>query len=108
MNLRAQNYVLGFAAALCFLDSFLAPKESDPGPLLTAVMGILLVRRAVIITPQSAVVIVAGCALAGLAVVGNHSLVNINAAIWIVLMLIAGVCYGLWERIEKLWSRHVG
>ena len=51
MQLRAQNYVLGFAAALCFLDTFLAPIESDPGPPLTAVMGILLVRRAVIVTP---------------------------------------------------------
>ena len=51
MQLRAQNYVLGFAAALCFFDGFLAPKDSDPGPALTAVMGILLVRRAVIITP---------------------------------------------------------
>jgi hypothetical protein len=40
-----------FAAMSCFLDSFLAPKESDPGAALTAVMGILMVRRAVIVTP---------------------------------------------------------
>jgi hypothetical protein len=26
MKLRAQNFVLGFAALACFLDSFLAPK----------------------------------------------------------------------------------
>ena len=64
MTLRVQNYVLGFAALLCFIDGFLAPKGSDPGPALTAVMGILLVRRAVIITPQPTVVIVAGCVLA--------------------------------------------
>ena len=104
MKLRAQNYVLGSAALLCFLDSFLAPKNSDPGPILTAVMGILLVRRAVIVTPQSPVVIVAGGVLAGLAIVGNHNVVNINAPIWIGLVLIAGVGYGLWERIEKLWT----
>jgi hypothetical protein len=104
MNLRAQNFVLGFAALLCFVDAFVASRESDPGPALTAVMGILLVRRAVIITPQPTVVIVAGCVLAGLAVTGNHALVNINNWVWIALMLIAGVCYALWERIEKLWS----
>jgi hypothetical protein len=104
MKLRAQNFVLGFAAVMCFLDSFLAPRDSDPGPALTAVMGILLVRRAIIITPQSPVVIFAGCGLAGLAVVGNQGFVNINKPIWIALMLIASVCYALWERIEKMWK----
>jgi hypothetical protein len=104
MKLRAQNFVLGFAALLCFADAFVASRESDPGPALTAVMGILLVRRAVIITPQPTVVIVAGCVLAGLAVTGNHAFVNINNWVWIALMLVAGVCYALWERIEKLWS----
>jgi hypothetical protein len=102
MNIPAQCFVLGFAALLCFLDAFLAPKGGDPGPALTAVMGILLVRRAVIVTPQSAVVIVAGCTLAGVAVVGNHGLVNVNSPMWIGLIVIAFVCYGLWERIEKL------
>ncbi len=68
-------------------------------------MGILLIRRAVIVTPQSAVVIVAGCGLAGLMVVGNHSFVNLNRPIWMGLILILFVCYGLWERIEKLWKR---
>jgi hypothetical protein len=105
MKSPAQNFVLGFAALLCFVDSFLAPKGSDPGAVLTAVMGILLVRRAVIITPQPAVVIIAGCLLSGLTLVGNHSFVNINNSIWIALILIAGVCYALWERIEKLWKK---
>jgi len=103
MKIPAQSFVLGFAALLCFLEIVFAPKESDPGPMLAAVMGILLVRRAIIVTPQSAVVISAGCVLAGLTVVGDHGLVNINKPIWIALMLIASVCYALWERIEKLW-----
>jgi transposase len=34
----------------------------------------------------------------------DHSLVNINNPIWIALTVIAFVCYGLWERIEKLWN----
>lgn len=96
--------MLGLAAVLCFIDAFLASKGSDPGPALTAVMGILLVRRAVIITTQPTVVIAAGCALAALAIAGNHALVNINNWAWIALVLIAGVCYALWERIERLWS----
>ena len=104
MKSPAQNFVLGFAALLCFVDSFLAPKGGDPGPPLTAVMGILLVRRAVIITPQSAVVIFAGCLLTGLTVVGNHSFVNINRPIWLGLTLILFVCFGLWERIANLWK----
>jgi hypothetical protein len=104
MKLPAQCFVLGFAAVLCFLEGFLAPKGSDPGPALTAVMGIVLVRRAIIVTPQSAVVVIAGCVLAGLAVAGDHGFVNINNPIWIALILIAGVCYALWERIEKLWK----
>src|SRR5271169_3603656 len=103
MKLRAQNFVLGFAALMCFLDSFLAPRGSDPGPALTAVMGILLVRRAIVITPQSMVVIFAGCVLAGLAVAGDHGFLNINRPIWIVLVVTAAACYALWERIEKLW-----
>ncbi len=72
---------------------------------MTAVMGIVLVRRAVIITPQSAVVIVAGCILAALVVVSNHELVHMSTLVWSVLMLLAAVCFGLWERIEKLWKR---
>ena len=67
-------------------------------------MGILLVRRA-IITPQPPVLIVAGCLLAGIVLTGNHALVNINTRVWIVLFIIAAVCYALWERIEKLWSQ---
>ena len=104
VRIPAQCFVLGFAAVLCFVDSFLAPKGNDPGPALTAVMGILLVRRAIIVTPQSAVVICAGCVLAILAVAGNHGFANINEPIWIALILSAGVCYALWERIEKLWK----
>jgi hypothetical protein len=104
LKLGAQNVALGLAALLCFMEAFAAPKGSDPGPALTAVMGILLVRRAVIITPQSMVVIVAGCALPAIAIAGDRSLVNVNRIEWMVLTVIAGVCYGLWERIEKLWS----
>ena len=106
MKLRAQNYVLGLAAVLCFGDSFLAPHNGDPGPVLTAVMGILLIRRAIIVTPQSAFVILAGCVLATLMVMGNHSFVNTNAPVWMGVILVAFIVYGFWERIKRLARRH--
>ena len=102
MKIPAQCFVLGLAALLCFLDAFFAPKGGDPGPALTAVMGILLVRRAIIVTPQAVVVIVAGCVLAGVALAGNHGVISVNRPIWIGLTVVAFVCYGLWERIVKL------
>jgi hypothetical protein len=46
--------------------------------------------------------IVSGCALAALAIAGDRGIVNINRIEWIALMVIAFVCYGLWEHIEKL------
>lgn len=103
MKIKAQSVVLGFGALLCFFEIVLAPKGSDPGPTLAAVMGILLVRRAVVVTPQPTVAIAAGCVLAALVVGGDHGLVDINKPIWIALILIASACYALWERIEKLW-----
>jgi hypothetical protein len=104
MKLRAQNFVLGIAAAVCFVDSFLIPRGADPGPVATFVMGIVLVRRAVIVTPQPTVVIAAGCALTVLMLIGNHHLANVSTPVWIGLLSISAVCYALWERIQKLWS----
>jgi phosphoglycerol transferase MdoB-like AlkP superfamily enzyme len=104
MKLRAQNFVLGIASAVCFVDAFLVPRGDDPGPVVTFVMGIVLVRRAVIVTPQPTIVIAAGCALTLLILVGNHHLANVNTALWIGLVIISAVCYALWEKIQKLWS----
>jgi hypothetical protein len=101
MKLRLQNLVLGLAAAVCFVESFVAPRDSDPGSIAAAVMGVVLVRRAIVISPQPNVVIVAGCVMTALVLLGDHALVHINNPIWIVLMLISAVCYALWERIEK-------
>jgi hypothetical protein len=101
MHLRAQNFVLGLAALVCFVDAFVA-KGDDPGPAITAVLGILLVRRALVISPQSPLVIIAGCMLTALVLAGNHSLVNINGPLWIVLALVGFAFFGWWERIVKL------
>jgi hypothetical protein len=104
MKLRAQNFVLGLAALVCFVDAFVA-KGEDPGPALTAVLGILLVRRALVISPQSPLVIIAGCVLTALVLAGNHSVVNINKPLWIVLALVGFAFFGWWERIVNLWRK---
>jgi hypothetical protein len=104
MHLRAQNLVLGLAALVCFVDAFVA-KGDDPGPAITAVLGILLVRRALVISPQSPLVIIAGCVLTALVLAGNHGVVNINRPLWIVLALVGFAFFGWWERIVKLWRK---
>jgi hypothetical protein len=104
MHLRAQNFVLGLAALVCFIDAFVA-KGDDPGPAITAVLGILLVRRALVISPQSPLVIIAGCVLTALVLAGNHSVVNINKPLWIVLALVGFAFFGWWERIVRLWRK---
>lgn len=104
MQIRAQNFVLGLAAVICFVDAFVA-KGEDPGPAPTAVLGILLVRRALVISPQPPIVIVAGCILTALVLAGNHSVVNINKPVWIVLVLVGFVFFGWWERIVKVYRK---
>jgi hypothetical protein len=104
MHLRAQNFVLGLAALVCFIDAFVA-KGDDPGSAITAVLGILSVRRALVISPQSPLVIIAGCVLTALVLAGNHSVVNINKPLWIVLALVGFAFFGWWERIVRLWRK---
>jgi len=104
VKVRIQTLLLGTATTIAFADGVLAPLDSNPGPWLTIVLGILLLRRAIIVTPQPAVVIFCGCFLTALALESNHELLNINDSLWIALMLLAFVGYGFWERIEKLWK----
>ena len=104
MELSPQNFVLGVAALLCFLDAFIV-KGDDPGPAVTAVLGILLVRRALVISRQPPIVIVAGCALTAIFLAGNHGFVNVNKPVWIALALLAFVFFGWWERIVKLCKK---
>jgi hypothetical protein len=104
MNVRLSNSILIVGTIMCFAELAYAPKDSDPGPWLTVVLGILLLRRAIITIPQPAVVILSGCFLAVVVVAGNHGLLNINKPVWIGLLLVAFTCYGFWERIEKLWK----
>lgn len=105
MKIRVQSVLLGIGSVICLAEVVLAPKNSNPGPLLTAVLGILLLRRAIIATLQPAVVIASGCFLAALVVAGNHGLLNVNEPAWVGLIIVAGIGFAFWERIERLWIR---
>jgi hypothetical protein len=67
-------------------------------------MGILLLRRAIIAEPQPAPVVASGLVLAALSVGSNHGFLNANTLTWIGLVLVAGVFFGWWERLESLWK----
>jgi len=103
MKVHLSNAILIAGAGICFADIVYAPRDNDPGPWLTAVLGILLLRRAIVAVPQPAVVILSGCVLTTLVVLGNQGLLNINKPIWIGLILVAFTAFGFWERIHKLW-----
>jgi hypothetical protein len=104
MKLRLPNSLLIIAMVISFAEVPYAPRDSAPGPWLTAGMGVILLRRAIIPTPQPSPVILWGCVLTALVVAGDHNLLNVNKSVWIGLILVAGVVYAFWERFEKLWK----
>jgi hypothetical protein len=104
VKIRLHSWVLGIATLICFAEVTYAPKDSDPGPWVTAVLGLLLLRRAIIATPQPTVVVLSGCFLTAFMVVGNHGFLNINKPVGIILILVGFAGFGFWERIEKLWK----
>lgn len=103
MNQSRLNSLLTIAALVCFSEIAGAPKGSDPGPLVTAGLGLVLIRRAIIIAPQPLMVILSGWFLTAAAVGSNHGLVSSHNPGWMVSVLVAFVCYAWWERIERLW-----
>ena len=104
VKIPPHSWILGVGTLICFTEVAYAPKDSDPGPWVTAVLGILLLRRAIIVTPQPEVVVLSGCFLTALMVAGNHGFLNINKPAWIGLMFVGFAVFGFWERIKKLWK----
>ena len=103
MKPRAQTVLLSAAALFSLAEVFLAPRTSDPGPWAGVILAILLFRRAIVATRQPIVVILSGCLLTTLLVAGNHGLLNVNQPVWLSLVVLAGICYAFWEKIERLW-----
>lgn len=85
-------------------DGFVAPKDSDPGRWAAAILGIVLLRRAIIVGPQPSPVILSGCILAAILVAGNHGLLNVNKFVWLAAIVVAGIAYAFWEKIENVWK----
>jgi len=54
--------------------------------------------------PQPVAVIVSGWTFAAIIIGGNHGFLDVNKPAWIGLMIVAGVVFAFWERIEKLWK----
>jgi hypothetical protein len=104
MRFRFQTTLLSAAALISFGETFVAPRDSDPGPWAAAILGIVLLRRAIIVAPQPSLVILSGCILTAILVSGDHGLLNVNKPAWVGLILVAGIVYAFWERIEKLWK----
>jgi hypothetical protein len=104
MRTRIQTFLLAAGSVISFAEVVFAPRNSDPGPWAAAVLGIVLLRRAIITTRQSVLAIASGCFLATILVAGNHRFLEINKPLWIALIIVAGIGYAFGERIEKLWA----
>jgi hypothetical protein len=103
------NSILIVAAAICFADIVYASKSSDPGPLVTGILGILLLRRALYAHPP-VMVIVSGYFLTALMVTGNQGLLDRHKLAGVTLILLGFACFILFEqkrmeKIKKLWGR---
>jgi len=105
MKLLRMNSLLTLAALVCFSEIVRAPKDSDPGPLLTAAFGLFLIRRAIMAAPQPIVVILCGLYLAAAAVASNHGIVSSRSLTWLLSVAAAFVCFGFWEKIAGLVRR---
>ena len=104
MSFRIQSFLLSVAAVVCFAEIFVAPKSNDPGPWAAAILGVLLLRRAIITAHQPVAVIASGWVLTALVAAGNQGVVNINRPGWIAVIVLAGICYAFWEKLERLWK----
>jgi hypothetical protein len=109
LKIAFPNSILIVAAAICFADVVYASKSSDPGPLVTGVLGILLLRRALYAHPPI-MVIASGYFLTALMVAGNQGLLDRHKLAGATLILVGFACFLLFERkriekIKKLWGR---
>ena len=86
------------------IDMF-EPPGMDPDPWTIAVWGVLLLRRAFSVKDPPAPVVVSGCLAAAIIIAKSHGIVKISDSVTWPLALAAMICFALWERTEKLWTR---
>lgn len=103
---RVQTVVFGAAFVACFVDVILFRQGGGPGPgpWAAAVLGLLLLRRTIVTTPQPDIAVVSGCLLAAVFIAGDHGLLHLGQPLWLAVIIAAGICFAFAERIEKLWN----
>jgi len=104
MKTQLSNSLVLLAATACFVDAVHHPEDSLTGPMLSAVLGFILMLRGFAATPRPAGAILSGCILAALSVGSDQGFLNDNSLWYIGLFILAGVGFGFWERIEKVWK----
>jgi hypothetical protein len=102
---RPRNALLFLPAAVCFLQAAQTPWGADPGPVITGVMGLFLVTRAIAAAPMPIPVVVSGYILAAVMVAADRGFLKEHVAFWLLVMLVGFACFGWWGKIEKLWKR---
>lgn len=102
MRYHPQNGVLVAAAIACFVQALYTPwGNEDPGALITGAVGIYLLTRGVAAAGQPALVVAAGCVLAALVIAGDRRILNVNAPVWVVVVLLAFVGFGWGGKIKN-------
>jgi hypothetical protein len=107
MRVRLLNQLQVVAAALCFAEAAKLPKN-DPGPVLTGVMGFLLLLRGIKATPEAAPMILSRCILVGIMVAGDEGFIGSNSWFWTVIVIVVAIPAIFWPKIEKLWKQRLG
>jgi hypothetical protein len=103
---RVQMLLFGLAFVACFVDVILFRQGGGPGPgpWAAAVLGLLLLRRTIVTTPQPTLAVISGCLLTAIFIAGDHGLLHLGQPVWLAVIIAAGISFAFAERIEKLWN----
>jgi Na+/H+-translocating membrane pyrophosphatase len=104
MMVQLRNSIVLLAAMACFVDSVHHPEGSFTGPVLSGMLGFILLLKGLTATPRPAGAVLSGCILAALSVGSDQGFLNDNSLWYIGLFILAGAGFGFWERIEKFWK----
>jgi hypothetical protein len=87
LRIELPKRLLTVAGAICLVEAARVPKN-DPGPVLTGVIGLLLLLKGLAVAPQPAGLIISGCIVAAIGVAGDEGLININTPLWGGILLV--------------------
>src|SRR5512142_3190553 len=104
MEVRLGRWILSLAAAVCIWDAITAPRGIDSETILILVLVFLLLRGAYSAASASVTTVLGGCVGVAIVVAGDRGLLDGNKPVWIVVMMLGFLFFGLGDRIEK-WLR---